>query len=506
MARRRAIVVLLALAACGRRTAEIDATVTLDLRASTATTDPRLISVGLDANVLLGGTGFQEGTVNATTLTPLDLSSTRLQHLAEGLAPAYLRIGGADADKVFFSTDENAKLPAHDTLLLTAARWDALGDFASATGLPLVYTLNAGLAPRDAHGAWTRDNAVELVRHVRAHGDAIHHFELGYEPNGYQSTFGPSFHLDGKQYANDLDEARAMLDTEWPGMLLGAAQAAWWPSLGEPDPLTQDALDVSKTSPDVVSWTWYPLESRRCAFQLDRAKQSAFDDVAAFKTFDHWAAEISRVQQTDAHSGALWLGATGHARCGGEPGLSDRFVASLWWVDLLGRAPKLGHQVIVRDSLVGGDDGLLDQQTLEPNPDYWAAALFKKLNNGKVVDAVSSNGRVLAYAQCTRGAVRTVTVLMINPDPVRAAFVTLAGDTVTASSFKVFQITSPDPLSRVVQLNGAPLTVGSDGRLPTFTGGLVETGDGTVSLHLEPRSYAFVVVPGVGDAEHLACP
>ncbi|MFT3839803.1 MAG: hypothetical protein QM723_22645 [Myxococcaceae bacterium] len=504
---RRVFFALLVLAACGRRSSEIDAVVTLDLRASSRTTDPRLLSVGLDANVLLGGKGWVEGQTAAAGLTPLDLSSPRLQHLTQALAPAYLRIGGADADRVFFSDDDGTALPKNDTLRMTAARWDALAGFSQSTGLPLVYTLNAGLAPRDSHGAWGSDNAAALVRHAHARGDDVHHFELGYEPNGYGATFGPSFQLDGKQYAHDLDAARAMLDTEWPGMLLGAAQAAWWPTLGEPAPLTKDALDASQTAPDVVSWTWYPLESQRCAFQLDLAKESAFDDTKSFAAFDQWSAEVGHLQQTDAHDGALWLGGAGHARCGGEPGLSDRFIASLWWVDLIGRAAKQGHQVVVRDSLVGGDDGLLDQSTLDPNPDYWATLLFKKLMNGKQVDASSSNGRVLTYAQCTRGAVRSVTVVLINPDPVRSAFVTLAGETVSAPNARVFQITSPDPLSRITQLNGAPLTVGDDGRVPPLNGVLLDSAaDGTVSLHLEARSYAFIVVPGVGDGSHLACP
>lgn len=495
------------LAACGRRTAEIDATVTLDLRASSHTADPRLISVGLDVDLLLGGKGWVEGQTETATLSPLDLSSARLQRLTQALAPAYLRIGGSDADRVFFADDDSSALPKDDTLRLTAARWDALAGFAQTTGLPLVYTLNAGPAPRDSSGGWTSQNAASLVRHAHARGDDVHHFELGYEPNGYQATFGPGFKLDGKQYAHDLDAARAMLDTEWPGMLIGAAQAAWWPTLGEPAPLTKDALDATQTSPDVVSWTWYPLESKRCGFQLDLAKESAFDEAKSFATFDKWSAEVGRVQQTDAHAGALWLGAAGHARCGGEPGLSDRFVASLWWVDLIGRAAAQGHQVVVRDSLVGGDDGLLDQATLDPNPDYWATLLFKKLMNGRQIDATSSNGRILSYAQCTRGAVGSVTVVLINPDPVRAAFVTLAGETVSAPSFQVFQVTSPDPLSRVTQLNGAPLTAGDDGRVPSLKGVLVDSAaDGTVSLHLEPRSYAFLVVPGVGDGSHLACP
>ena len=49
---------------------------------------------------------------------------------------------------------------------------------------------------------------------------------------------------------------------------------------------------------------------------------------------------------------------TGHALYGGEPGLSDTYLSSIWWLDQLGLLAREGVSRVFRQSLVGSDYGL----------------------------------------------------------------------------------------------------------------------------------------------------
>jgi heparanase 1 len=68
----------------------------------------------------------------------------------------------------------------------------------------------------------------------------------------------------------------------------------------------------------------------------------------------------------------LTAGETGSAYGGGAPGLSDRYVAGFLWLDKLGMAARLGVDVVVRQSLSGGNYALLDPE-MEPLPVSWSA-------------------------------------------------------------------------------------------------------------------------------------
>ena len=67
----------------------------------------------------------------------------------------------------------------------------------------------------------------------------------------------------------------------------------------------------------------------------------------------------------------MYLGETGSAFGGGAAELSDRFVASFLWLDKLGVAASQGINVVVRQSLFGGNYGLMradHKGALVPNP------------------------------------------------------------------------------------------------------------------------------------------
>ena len=98
----------------------------------------------------------------------------------------------------------------------------------------------------------------------------------------------------------------------------------------------------------------------------------------------------------------LWLTETAESGCGGNPGASS-FLDSFRYLDQLGRLAKRGVQVVAHNTLDASDYPLIDEATLTPRPDYWAALLWRKLMGTKVLDAGAEGGSLRLYAHCLRG-------------------------------------------------------------------------------------------------------
>jgi hypothetical protein len=220
---------------------------------------------------------------------------------------------------------------------------------------------------------------------------------------------------------------------------------------------------------------------------------------------DRWAAEIERAARAHAPGAAVWLGETGSAQCGGEPGFSNTFADTLWWLDELGRVARRGQQVVVRQTLAGSDYGLVDDRTMQPNPSYWASWLWRNLMGTRVLDASfePASPSLRAYAHCLRpGADRPsggVVLLLINVHPDARVDVDLGA---LGGAAKVLTLDAEGAEARKVRLDGAALELSPDGQLPPLPA-LTDFGPATsdrASLTLAPLSTAFVVLPYAGAA------
>jgi heparanase len=195
----------------------------------------------------------------------------------------------------------------------------------------------------------------------------------------------------------------------------------------------------------------------------------------------------------------LWLGETGNAQVGGEPGLSDVYLASLWWLDQLGLLARHEHDVIIRHTLVGSDYGMLELNTddgaysLTPRPDYWASLLWRRLM-GKQSHAVTLEhtvgGKLRIYAHATPEKDRGVTLLALNLDHERSVAISLPS--YENRSCEVFSLSAPDLFGKTLLLNGMPLVLQADGRLPDIQGNR-HTSTPVPAVTLPPLGYAFLV-------------
>lgn len=399
----------------------------------------RFLSVAVDSALLSGG-DFFGGARRA------DFASPKLTQLAAALAPGYLRLGGTAADSLVYDD------PSAGQWNLSAERWAEATDFARRAGLSLFFTLNERQPELALIG--TADVAL---------------WELGNEINGWPAVHGLDHALGGARYAADLQRARA----RFPGRMAGPA-SAFWPVVGELHPVLPDFLRAGAGGADVITWHYYPQQSERCPLRTRLAgprtllEPKALDDVA------QWADEVEALRDRHAPGAEVWLGETGHAQCGGQPGVSGTWVSALWWADLLGQMARRGTPVVVRQSLVGGDYGLLDADTLEPRPDYWVSVLWKRLVGAQALNVRSSDPRVRAYAACG-------VVVLINLDDTQGRTVDLQG--------LQYRLESDALTSTRTLLNGRALEAAPDGTLPPLE---PETVD---AVTLAPAGITFVVLP-----------
>ena len=477
----------------------VTASVTVDLSAPVAEVDARFLSFAVDSSQVVGGLWWApSGGSEQEPVAPFDFARPRLRRLAAELAPAFLRIGGTDADRIYYDMtgSEGVPAPAGYEYVLTRALWDGVNDFAATLGLDVFFTLNAGPGPRGSGRSWRPDNARTLIRYTVTQGYPVAVWELGNEINANALTHGVRWLLTGADYARDLETLKTLVAQENPGAPVAGPSSAFWPVAGERLHITEQMLRADPAAADIVTWHYYPSQSERCPTATRRASSTALLFPPYLDEFRAWAEDVLILRDDYAPGTPVWLGETGNAQCGGEPGVSDRYVAGLWWLDELGLAARSGQQVVVRQTLAGSDYGLLDDATLAPRPDYWNSVLWKRLMGTRAL-AVSRTGdnRVRAYAHCSPAD--GVTVLVLNLNQTGDATVAIAPFAGRAADRYVF--TGDYPTSPEVRLNGAILRTQEDGALPPLR---PDSGRPFGTLRLPPVSYAFVAFP---DADAPAC-
>jgi hypothetical protein len=472
--------------------------------------DERFLSVAIDSSQVVGGHWWSPSgrvePIGQRRIEPVDLRSPRLRRLAHELAPAYLRVGGTEADRIYYGVadDGTPEAPPPFDLVLTRSEWDGVADFARSVDLDLFFTLNAGPSSRDAQGQWTTDNAERLLRYARSRGDAIRVLELGNEINGYWFNYGVSRQPSGTTVAGDLRRLREIAGRLMPGALVVGPAEFYWPRVGSPLSSRTNVLAGLLEAGgggnlDAVTWHYYPEQSRRCPIATRRASLTELLDPAALDEVSRWAAEVEERRDRSAPALPVWLGETGGAQCGGEPGVSDRFASSLWWMDELGLLATRGHAVVVRQTLLGSNYGLVDDQSLEPRPDFYASVLFKRLMGRVVLDVKRPGGDpyVRVYGHCTATAAGkkpgAVTLLAINLHPDREA--TIKWPNATGRDVDLYQVTAPSLDATNVDLNGTRMAAVDPAAMAPRHGRF----DG--ALALPPASYAFLVV----DADAGVC-
>lgn len=471
---------------------------------------PEYLSFALDASQLVGGKWWNpkadtvevgSGTVHAPVF---DFNRPRLDRLASALAPAYLRIGGSESDKIFYDMEsraEHVKTPPDGYhSVMTARQWDEVNAFARRNGLKLVFTLNAGPSARDDAGAWVPDNAESLLAYAAKKGDQVAVWELGNELNIFWFIYGIQHQVPVDQYCRDMEAARNLVKKHSPHSRFSGQGGAFWPLLGEPlaffFSFTPDYLESCGNLSDIASWHFYPQQSRRGPIHSRKAFRGRMLNPKNLDEAAHWGSRIAAWRDRYMPGREVWLGETGNAQFGGEPGVSDVYIAGLWWLDQLGLLARTGHSVVIRQTLAGMTYGMIEEPSLNPKPDYWNSLLWRRVMGRSVFDVqVAGDGaeKVRVYAHSAPDGKGGTTVLAINLHHEKPAAVSMPG--FAGRPFTLYRINGRRITGKEVLLNGRPLKMTPDGNLPAIDGERQTAAD-SPRIQIHPLSYSFAVFDG----------
>lgn len=466
-----------------------------------ATVDSRFLSYNLEMAELIGarfwGPYRSDGGVPADRFAarePLDLKrASRLRMLAKALAPAYVRVSGTWANKVWFA-DRAGPAPTGFEGTLTRRQWASLVGFARSVDARIVTSFAVGSGARDASGAWQPDQARAFLRYNRKIGGDIAAIEPINEANfaeeaGLPAGYGPA------QFAADNLAMRQLIAREAPGVrVVGPSATGDVPNfLNDRGPFKIGSEALMAAEPrarfDVYSYHLYTAASKRCA-----GSRAASADVALSPA---WLGVADRVHAFNAGlrdryapGAPIWVTEIGQAACGGDPWAAT-FADVFRFTDNAGRLARSGVAAIFHNTLAASDYALIDGASGEPRPNYWAALLWKRLMGERVLDAGKHGDMVTTYAHCLRGKPGGVALLAINLDRAQAMTISLPGRVIR------YRLDAPTMTSSSVRLNGAPLEL-KDGRLPALSG-VVEV-SGRVAL--PPASVTFLALP---DAKNPVC-
>jgi hypothetical protein len=245
---------------------------------------------------------------------------------------------------------------------------------------------------------------------------------------------------------------------------------------------------------DAFSYHFYGAISKRCASMNPAATISPANALS-----DDWLSRTERVESFYADlrdkyepGKQMWVTETGDAACGGNPWAST-FLDSFRYVNQLGSLARRGVQVVAHNTLASSDYGLLDENTLEPRPNYWAALLWRKFMGTTVLDpGTSPTEEVRLYAHCLRGTPGGVALLLINTSRTTPHALEIA-----AQSDR-YTLTAQELNAYTVQLNGSDLKLGDEDTLPQLTGTPASAGQ----LTLPSASITFLAI---SNADNPGC-
>jgi len=416
-------------------------------------------------------------------IEPINLYEKKLRNLAAALGPTYVRVSGTWANAVYFQDNDEPKLttvPDGFKNILTRQQWKGVVDFCKAVDGKLVSSFPISEGMYDAHGNWKPAQVKALLDYTHSVGGEIVAAELFNEPSHSQHGDARKGYK-GSDFAKDFAAFRQFAAGAAPNMkIIGPG------STGEGGMLPSNSIDLTvddlfnqipKPVFDVFTYHFYGAVSKRCM-----GIQKPGDALSAgwLSKTEKGLAFYENTRDKYNPGVPIWLTETAESACGGNP-WAAMYIDCFRYLGQLGRLAKKGVQVVMHNTLARSEYGLLDHDTHNPRPNYWAALLWNKLMGTEVFEAGSLAPGIDVFAHDMKGNSKGRTLLILNTNNTEAMFPIPKGAT-------QYMLTADELLTKKVKLNGEELILTADDNVPVVNGVKVKPGN----LKLPAQSIVFL--------------
>ncbi|XP_057968840.1 heparanase-like protein 3 [Malania oleifera] len=457
------------------------------------------------------------------SLLNVDLDNNIFLNAVKAFSPLKIRLGGSLQDKVIYESEDNKQhctpFVKNESAMfgfthgcLPMNRWDELNSFFNKTRAVVVFGLNALAGKSIRHdglavGAWDSTNARSFISYTVKKGYSIYGWELGNELSGS----GVGTRITAARYASDTINLKNIVEESYkdvedkplviaPG---GFFDANWF----------TEFIDKTAKAIDVVTHHIYNLGPGVDEHLVEKILNPSYLDGEA-NTFY----QLQDTLKKSRTSATAWVGEAGGAYNSGRNHVTNAFVFSFWYLDQLGMSSFYDTKTYCRQTLIGGNYGLLNTTTFIPNPDYYSALLWHRLM-GRNVLSTKFNGtkKLRTYAHCAKQS-RGIVLLLINLDNnttvqpevdvttiqtllhrkehgSQAKFLQLhQGYKANGSTREEYHLTAKDGNlhSQTMLLNGKILTVNAAGDIPPLDPVILDT---SKPIIVAPFSIVFVHMP-----------
>jgi heparanase len=410
-------------------------------------------------------------------IDPIDLYQDKLRMLAAGLGPTYVRVSGTWANTVYFQDDDNPKLteaPAGFETVLTRKEWKGVIDFVKAVDGKLITSFAISDGIRDEGGNWTPAQLGSLLDYTKSIGGEIAGAEMFNEPS-HASHGGAPEHYSAADYARDFAAFKKFVDQAAPDMkILGPGSTGEGGIIRIDESMATDLILSASPAPafDIFTYHFYGGVSQRCRGGLTPENALSADWLSRTELGLKYYKEARDQFLPDA---PIWLTETAEAACGGDPWAAT-YLDTFRYLEQLGRLAKKGVQVVMHNTLAVSEYALLDQYTLDPRPNYWAAFLWNKLMGAQVYEADFSVDGVDVFVHNLKGSSKGFAVLLVNPQELASTFS-------IPSNSEMYLLTADELQSKSIRLNGEVLNLTSAGKLPLVKGEPIAPGEVVIPAH-----------------------
>lgn len=420
------------------------------------------------------------------TIPPVNLYDQKLRTLASALGPMYVRVSGTWANSTYFQDNDEPKMetaPEGYENILTRAEWKGVVDFCKATNSKLVtsFTISDGI--RDDEGNWTTAQIKPLLNYTKSIGGEIAAAEMFNEPSHASHGNTPEGY-NAAWYAKDFAAFKKYVDSAYPKMKILGPGSTGEGGIIPGVSISTDDIMTAKTKPEfeIFTYHYYGWVSKRCMGNL--TPENALTKEWLSKT-EFGLKYYEEARDKYAPDAPIWLTETAEAACGGNPWAAT-YVDCFRYLEQLGRLAKKNVQVVMHNTLCASEYALLEQDTHDPRPNYWAALLWNKFMGTKVYDVGDQTDGLDVFVHNLKNSKKGYAVLVVNPDASESSI-----EIPSKARQYLLTAASENLQTKTVILNGKMLELIKDEKLPEINGEKINAGE----LTIPPHSILFLTFP-----------